>query len=105
MTADSTRSFRIGLVGCGRISKNHFDAIAGVEGGILTVRRSEEGMFHTVLIDEAAGNHIVVIDGEGDCCGRIGDRNDRHHFRGVGRQGGGNTRHKQRSAQSVHDFL
>jgi UDP-N-acetyl-2-amino-2-deoxyglucuronate dehydrogenase len=32
MTADSTRSFRIGLVGCGRISKNHFDAIAGVEG-------------------------------------------------------------------------
>jgi UDP-N-acetyl-2-amino-2-deoxyglucuronate dehydrogenase len=25
-------SFRIGLVGCGRISKNHFDAIAKVEG-------------------------------------------------------------------------
>lgn len=32
MTADATKSFRIGLVGCGRISKNHFDAIAGVEG-------------------------------------------------------------------------
>jgi UDP-N-acetyl-2-amino-2-deoxyglucuronate dehydrogenase len=32
MTADSSKSFRIGLVGCGRISKNHFDAIAGVEG-------------------------------------------------------------------------
>lgn len=26
------QSFRVGLVGCGRISKNHFDAIAKVEG-------------------------------------------------------------------------
>jgi UDP-N-acetyl-2-amino-2-deoxyglucuronate dehydrogenase len=26
------RSFRVGLIGCGRISKNHFDAIARVEG-------------------------------------------------------------------------
>ncbi|HEY4305667.1 MAG TPA: Gfo/Idh/MocA family oxidoreductase [Gemmatimonadaceae bacterium] len=32
MTADSIASFRIGLVGCGRISKNHFDAIASVDG-------------------------------------------------------------------------
>ena len=31
MSADA-RGFRIGLVGCGRISKNHFDAIAKVEG-------------------------------------------------------------------------
>jgi UDP-N-acetyl-2-amino-2-deoxyglucuronate dehydrogenase len=28
----SNREFRIGLVGCGRISKNHFDAIASVDG-------------------------------------------------------------------------
>jgi UDP-N-acetyl-2-amino-2-deoxyglucuronate dehydrogenase len=28
----SQRDFRIGLVGCGRISKNHFDAIARVDG-------------------------------------------------------------------------
>jgi UDP-N-acetyl-2-amino-2-deoxyglucuronate dehydrogenase len=28
----SSRSFRLGLVGCGRISKNHFDAIAKVDG-------------------------------------------------------------------------
>jgi UDP-N-acetyl-2-amino-2-deoxyglucuronate dehydrogenase len=28
----SKREFRIGLVGCGRISKNHFDAIASVDG-------------------------------------------------------------------------
>jgi UDP-N-acetyl-2-amino-2-deoxyglucuronate dehydrogenase len=32
MTVDPTTSFRIGLVGCGRISKNHFDAIAAVDG-------------------------------------------------------------------------
>ena len=32
MTADAGQSVRIGLVGCGRISKNHFDAIAAVEG-------------------------------------------------------------------------
>ena len=31
MSADA-RGFRIGLVGCGRISKNHFDAIAKVDG-------------------------------------------------------------------------
>lgn len=28
----ASRTFRIGLVGCGRISKNHFDAIAKVDG-------------------------------------------------------------------------
>jgi UDP-N-acetyl-2-amino-2-deoxyglucuronate dehydrogenase len=32
MTADPTKPFRVGLVGCGRISKNHFDAIAAVDG-------------------------------------------------------------------------
>ncbi|MEP6496003.1 MAG: Gfo/Idh/MocA family oxidoreductase [bacterium] len=32
----SKQSFRIGLVGCGRISKNHFDAIAKVDGLTLT---------------------------------------------------------------------
>ncbi|HTE45829.1 MAG TPA: Gfo/Idh/MocA family oxidoreductase [Gemmatimonadaceae bacterium] len=32
----SNRSFRIGLVGCGRISKNHFDAIRRVDGLSLT---------------------------------------------------------------------
>ena len=26
------RSFRVALVGCGRISKNHFDAIGRVDG-------------------------------------------------------------------------
>jgi UDP-N-acetyl-2-amino-2-deoxyglucuronate dehydrogenase len=31
----SQRQFRIGLVGCGRISKNHFDAIAAVDGLVL----------------------------------------------------------------------
>jgi len=31
-TAMSKQSFRIGLTGCGRISKNHFDAIARVDG-------------------------------------------------------------------------
>ena len=31
MSADA-RGFRIGLVGCGRISRNHFDAIAKVDG-------------------------------------------------------------------------
>lgn len=31
MTADASTMLRIGLVGCGRISKNHFDAIAGVD--------------------------------------------------------------------------
>ena len=31
MTANA-RAFRIGLVGCGRISKNHFDAIRKIEG-------------------------------------------------------------------------
>src|SRR4051812_16400674 len=28
----SARTFRVGLVGCGRISKNHLDAIARVNG-------------------------------------------------------------------------
>jgi UDP-N-acetyl-2-amino-2-deoxyglucuronate dehydrogenase len=28
----TARSFRVGLVGCGRISKNHFDALAKVDG-------------------------------------------------------------------------
>jgi UDP-N-acetyl-2-amino-2-deoxyglucuronate dehydrogenase len=32
MTADAGKTFRVGLVGCGRISKNHFDAIATVDG-------------------------------------------------------------------------
>src|SRR4051812_28651116 len=32
MTADAGQAFRVGLVGCGRISKNHFDAIASVDG-------------------------------------------------------------------------
>jgi UDP-N-acetyl-2-amino-2-deoxyglucuronate dehydrogenase len=32
MTAEAEKVFRIGLVGCGRISKNHFDAIAAVDG-------------------------------------------------------------------------
>lgn len=32
MSAAGPRSFRIGLVGCGRISKNHFDAIKNVDG-------------------------------------------------------------------------
>jgi UDP-N-acetyl-2-amino-2-deoxyglucuronate dehydrogenase len=32
MTATGDGSFRIGLVGCGRISKNHFDAIRKVDG-------------------------------------------------------------------------
>jgi UDP-N-acetyl-2-amino-2-deoxyglucuronate dehydrogenase len=35
MTAD-TRAFRIGLVGCGRISKNHFDALRKVDGLALS---------------------------------------------------------------------
>ena len=29
-------AFRVALVGCGRISKNHFDAIAKVDGLRLT---------------------------------------------------------------------
>jgi UDP-N-acetyl-2-amino-2-deoxyglucuronate dehydrogenase len=28
----STQNFRIGLVGCGRISKNHFEAIDKIDG-------------------------------------------------------------------------
>ena len=28
---DATRSFRVGLVGCGRISKTHFAALKNVE--------------------------------------------------------------------------
>jgi len=32
----SKQSFRVGLIGCGRISKNHFDAIARVDGLTLT---------------------------------------------------------------------
>src|SRR4029078_11504359 len=32
----SARSFRVALVGCGRISRNHFDAIRRVEGLSLT---------------------------------------------------------------------
>jgi UDP-N-acetyl-2-amino-2-deoxyglucuronate dehydrogenase len=32
----STSSFRVGLVGCGRISKNHFDAIERIDGLSLT---------------------------------------------------------------------
>src|ERR1700709_1959127 len=28
----SEQSFRVGLVGCGRIAKNHFDALAKVDG-------------------------------------------------------------------------
>ncbi|HMA25459.1 MAG TPA: Gfo/Idh/MocA family oxidoreductase, partial [Gemmatimonadaceae bacterium] len=35
MSADA-RSFRIGLVGCGRISKNHFDALRKVDGLALS---------------------------------------------------------------------
>jgi UDP-N-acetyl-2-amino-2-deoxyglucuronate dehydrogenase len=35
MSADA-RTFRIGLVGCGRISKNHFDAVRKVDGLALT---------------------------------------------------------------------
>lgn len=35
MIAEPGKSFRVGLVGCGRISKNHFDAIAAVEGVTL----------------------------------------------------------------------
>ena len=31
-SAASRKSFRIALVGCGRISRNHFDAIARVDG-------------------------------------------------------------------------
>lgn len=34
--AAGTRSFRIGLVGCGRISRNHFDAIRRVDGLMLS---------------------------------------------------------------------
>jgi UDP-N-acetyl-2-amino-2-deoxyglucuronate dehydrogenase len=34
--SESAREFRIALVGCGRISTNHFDAIAAVEGLRLT---------------------------------------------------------------------
>ena len=32
MTAEAEKTFRIGLLGCGRISKNHLDAIAKVDG-------------------------------------------------------------------------
>jgi UDP-N-acetyl-2-amino-2-deoxyglucuronate dehydrogenase len=32
MTADATKAFQVGLVGCGRISRNHFDAIGAVDG-------------------------------------------------------------------------
>jgi UDP-N-acetyl-2-amino-2-deoxyglucuronate dehydrogenase len=32
MTATGLRAFRVGLVGCGRISRNHFDALRKVEG-------------------------------------------------------------------------
>jgi UDP-N-acetyl-2-amino-2-deoxyglucuronate dehydrogenase len=32
----SERVFRVGLVGCGRISKNHFDALAAIDGLTLT---------------------------------------------------------------------
>ena len=32
MTVDPTKAFRLGLLGCGRISRNHFDAIAAAEG-------------------------------------------------------------------------
>src|SRR5512146_782182 len=35
MSADA-RTFRIGLVGCGRISKNHFDALRKVDGLALS---------------------------------------------------------------------
>lgn len=36
MSGSSTKTFRVGLVGCGRISKNHFDALSKVEGLSLT---------------------------------------------------------------------
>lgn len=32
MSPEGKRSFRVGLVGCGRISKNHFDALGKVDG-------------------------------------------------------------------------
>ena len=32
MSDAAKRTFRVGLVGCGRISKNHFDALSKVEG-------------------------------------------------------------------------
>jgi len=48
-----SQSFRIGLVGCGRISKNHFDAIAKVDGlrlgavcDIDTARAAKAGEEH-----------------------------------------------------------
>jgi UDP-N-acetyl-2-amino-2-deoxyglucuronate dehydrogenase len=54
-TPMSTQSFRIGLVGCGRISKNHFDAIARVDGLTLaavcdvdTDRAKQAGEAHGV---------------------------------------------------------
>jgi len=34
--AEGARSVRIGLIGCGRISRNHFDAIGKVDGLLLT---------------------------------------------------------------------
>src|SRR3954470_2926571 len=36
MTAEAEKALRIGLVGCGRISKNHFAAISAVDGLELT---------------------------------------------------------------------
>jgi UDP-N-acetyl-2-amino-2-deoxyglucuronate dehydrogenase len=75
MTADSDRSFRIGLVGCGRISKNHFDAIASVDGLNLVavadtdVARAKaagekQGVKHFASLDEmlkGASMDIVAI--------------------------------------------
>src|SRR4029450_5525646 len=36
MTAEPQRSFKLALVGCGRISRNHFDALRAIDGLELT---------------------------------------------------------------------
>ena len=75
MSPASQETFRVGLVGCGRISKNHFDAIRKVDGLTLSAvcdtdaeraRRAgeEQGVPYFRTIDDmlrGAGSEIDVV--------------------------------------------
>src|ERR1700712_2647091 len=68
----SARSFRVGLVGCGRISKNHFDALRKVDGLTLAAvadidadraRRAgeEQGVPSFASLDEMLRNGDIDV--------------------------------------------
>jgi len=68
----SAQAFRIGLVGCGRISKNHFDALARVDGLALSavcdtdvIRAERAGVEHGVpwfrTLDEMLRSDVCEV--------------------------------------------